>query len=149
DFHIFSIIGFPEERTEDARQTFQFFVDNKRLIDAPGCSFDIHQFGLELRTAYFDHMDDFGIKLDAGAAAKDFIIGLSGEEWENPRGLSLTQATSLIYETYLPALRRLYRTYHATGKNIWPGFEEYAVLYGGHYRDRVFAYRTALPDDPS
>src|SRR5206468_163963 len=59
-FHLFSIIGFPEESETSARETMAFFADNTELIDAPGNSFDIHPYGLELRTPYFENAADSG-----------------------------------------------------------------------------------------
>ena len=53
-FHLFSIVGFPEESESSARKTLKFFLDNRNVVDQPDNSFDIHRFGLDLRTRYFD-----------------------------------------------------------------------------------------------
>ena len=31
--------------------------------------------------------------------------------------------------------------------HLWPGYEEFAVLYSSHYRGREFPYRTSLPEE--
>jgi hypothetical protein len=144
-FHIFSIIGFPEETEASARNTLSFFEQNADLIDHPGNTFDIHPFGLELRTDYFANASRLGLTIPPEALNKEFVIGIRGG-WSNTRGLSQSEITRLLGE-YQDALRRIYCRFHNSELHLWPGFEEFAVLYADHYADRDFPFRTALPDE--
>jgi hypothetical protein len=144
-FHLFSIVGFPEETEALARETYRFFEDHRALIDAPGNSFDIHPFGLELRTAYAREAERLGVTIAAAALAKEFVLG-PGTEWSNTRGLSHDDVTRLVGE-FNDGLRRIFCRYHAGVDHLWPAFEEFAVLYGDYYRHREFPYRASLADD--
>ncbi|MFO0722428.1 MAG: radical SAM protein [Myxococcota bacterium] len=148
-FHLFSIVGFPEETEADAEETFRFFLDHQEVVEFPANTFDIHPFGLELRTSYWDDRERFGIRARPGALERDFVIGLRGKEWINERGLSMEEAVRLIYGNYLPRLRQRYRRWHNTMEQLYPGFEEYAALYVDHWRGRTFPHRTSLPTDGS
>lgn len=143
-FHIFSIIGFPQESEEEARKTFQFFIDNAYLIDSPGNSFDIHPFGLEMHTAYFNERDTNGILINSDVLKKDFVIGLDRSEWQNRQGLTPEQIQDLISRDFYPALRETYYRWHNTPLHLWPGFEEYAVLYSDWYATRPFLAITSI-----
>lgn len=143
-FHIFSIIGFPEESETEARKTFQFFLDHTDTINAPGNSFDIHPFGLELHTQYFQEHADNGIGFDPRVLQRDFVVGLDATEWENRRGLRPERIGQLINTEFYPALRAAYPDWHNTPLHLWPGFEEYAVLYSDWYAQRSFLAITSL-----
>ena len=43
-----------------------------------------------------------------------------------------------------PALKQVYHRYHNAPVHLWPGFEEYAVLYGDSYKEKCFPYATSL-----
>lgn len=144
NFHLFSIVGFPEESEESARKTYRFFQDNVGIIDHPGNSFDIHPFGLELRTRYAEEAAHLGVLIATDALAKDFVIGI-GNRWINARGLTQAEIDALLNEFHL-LLRIIYRKYHACAHQLWPAFEEFAVLYADRYSDEVFPYRTSLPN---
>lgn len=144
-FHLFSIVGFPEETEALARETYQFFEDYRDVIDAPGNSFDIHSFGLELRTPYAAEAESLGITISPSELAKDFVVDL-GEGWTNQRGLSHEDVERLVKE-FGDRLKRLFHRYHGGPGHLWPAFEEFAVLYADHYRGRDFPYRTTLSDD--
>ncbi|WP_025034675.1 B12-binding domain-containing radical SAM protein [Bradyrhizobium sp. DOA9] len=144
-FHIFSIIGFPEETERSARNTLRFFEDNADIINHPGNSFDIHPFGLELRTEYFAKAAQLGVEIPQAAIDKDFVIGVR-LDWSNTRGLAGEDVIRLVGE-YGAALRRIYSRFHNADLHLWPGFEEFAVLYADHYAGRDFPFRTTLPDD--
>jgi radical SAM superfamily enzyme YgiQ (UPF0313 family) len=141
-FHLFSIVGFPEETEESARGTYRFFAQNVSVIDHPGNSFDIHPFGLELRTRYAEEADALGMLVPPEALTKDFVIGV--EEWTNSRGLSRERVEALLSEFHL-LLRNTYRNYHASAQQLWPAFEEFAVLYADRYQGSEFRHRTSLP----
>ena len=86
-FHIFSIVGFPEESEASAANTIRFFEDNADVIDQPGNTFDIHPFGLELRTGYFEEADRLGLIIPEEALRKEFVIGLKERMGQQPRPL--------------------------------------------------------------
>jgi radical SAM superfamily enzyme YgiQ (UPF0313 family) len=144
NFHLFSMIGFPEETTESAEETFAFFPRNKASINRPGNSFDIHPFGLELRTKFFTEAESLGVVINPLALRKDFLIGLSAESWKNTRGMPTGEIEARI-EKYLGRLKEVFAEYHNTPGHLWPGFEEYALLYAEYYAKRLFTFRTALP----
>ncbi|MSR13210.1 MAG: radical SAM protein [Gammaproteobacteria bacterium] len=146
NFHLFSIIGFPQETTAAAHTTCDFLLAQRPAIDRPGNSLDMHPFGLELRTDYFRDREAFQIEIAPEALAKDFIIGVERNQWRNPNGLDSAEVDRLLSEEFYPRLRRTYRRYQATPDGIWPGFEEYAGLYGAYYQDREFPYYTAIAD---
>jgi anaerobic magnesium-protoporphyrin IX monomethyl ester cyclase len=142
-FHLFSIVGFPEESEVSARKTLSFFLDNKKVIDHPDNSFDIHPFGLELRTRYAEDAKSFGILISPQALTKEFTIGVAN--WQNTRGVTHAQADRLVHEFNL-MVRLAYQNYHASSVQLWPAFEEYALLYASHYHAKPFRWRTSLPD---
>ena len=123
----------------------QFFRDNTAIIDHPANSFDIHPFGLELRTRYADEANELGVHIDPDAMAKEFVIGV-GDRWVNTRGLTQERARDLLNE-FQAELHRTYRSYHATEQPLWPGFEEYTILYADRYdvEGGAFPFRTSLP----
>jgi hypothetical protein len=131
-FHVFSIIGFPEETEERIRETFAFMLDNRDTIDHPANSFDIHRFGLEVRSDYFIDRSDYGIELTTDSLGA-FAIGLHPDEWTNPRGVDDARLDALLKEEFEPALTATFSTHHARGRNVWPPMEEYAALYASHY----------------
>lgn len=146
-FHVFSIVGFPQEGEASARRTLQFFLDQRELIDAPANSFDIHPFGLELRTDYFRERARYGLEIAPPALAKDFVIGIDRTDWRSADSLTAARIAQLLDEEFHPALRQAYRRHHGrAGGGLWPGFEEYAVLYGGHYAGAPFPFFSATPE---
>ncbi len=146
DFHLFSMFGLPEEQEHQMRETLAFLLDNANAIDAPGVSFDLHPFGLEMRTPYFDRREAFGIALKPDALDGDFIIGFSGDQWENTRGVSAAGAARLVEEDFLPALKARFQRWHAAPDPVWPMQGEYAVLYARAHAAKEFVWRSALPE---
>jgi anaerobic magnesium-protoporphyrin IX monomethyl ester cyclase len=147
-FHLFSIVGFPEETEERARETLQFFLDNHAVLDHPRNSFDIHPFSLDLRTDYYDRAADWGVAIDTSALdGLDFPV--NAERWRNTRGLDETARDRLLAE-FQRELLAGFPTFRRFPAHLWPGFEEYAVLYADRYAARPFLYRFTLPpsDDP-
>ncbi|MBI4694502.1 MAG: radical SAM protein [Gammaproteobacteria bacterium] len=145
-FHLFSIVGFPEESAESARRTCDFLIDQAAIIDRPGNTFDMHPFGLELRTDYFRERASYGIELAPDSLAADFVVGIERSQWRDPRGLDGREVDRLLREEFYPRLRHTYHRYHATRDGVYPGFEEYAGLYGAHYGGREFPYFTSVTD---
>lgn len=142
--HVFSIIGFPEETEHDARQTLRFLLDEAPSLRAASNSFDVHPFGLDLRTDYFDGADRFGVVIDTDLLAnRDFPISVG--DWTNTRGLGPEQVQELLGE-FGAELRERFAPERRYPASLWPGFEEYAVLYASHYEGRPWRYAFALPD---
>jgi hypothetical protein len=143
-FHLFSMIGLPEETERDARETLDFFLANRAVLDRPDHSFDVHPFTLDLRTDYYDHAADYGIELDrADLDGRDFP--LSADTWRNTRGLGGEEVARLLAD-FNARLAPAFRQYRWFPVSLWPGFEEYAVLYAEHYDAETFGYRCALPE---
>jgi hypothetical protein len=126
-------------------ETVQFFETNKELLNAPGNSFDVHPFGLELRTEHAEKAQDFGVLISPVALQKDFIVGV-GDDWTNTRGMAPGQAAGEVSKADTK-LRSLFVDFHRGPQSVWPGFEEYAVLYSDYYSRRPFPFRSSLPDD--
>jgi hypothetical protein len=145
-FHLFSMIGHPEETEAEARQTLQFFLDHVDVISHPSNSWDVHRFSLDERTPYFRDREQYGITLDPSAwEARDFALS-AGRDWTNGRGMTHERVGELLDEFY-QRLRQAYRAWHDHPQHLWPGFEEYAGLYATWYHGRSFPYRTSLPGD--
>ncbi len=147
-FHLFSMVGLPTETEAMARETLQFFLDNGDTIDAPGNSFDVHDFGLELRTGYFEQHRSDGIVISPSSLAKDFVLGVDGDAWDATVGMTRARARELVSE-FWSTLRRRFRRFHNAPLHMFPMWEEYAVLYAEHYRTRTYRHPTTLPTDDS
>lgn len=146
DFHLFSMIGLPEEDEASARETLAFFLDQREVIDHPGNSFDIHRFGLDVRARYFADREQLGLHVDPEALRRELVLSLTPDEWRNTRGLSQERIGELL-EEFNFELGRAYVRHHNGPRPIWPPFEEHSVLYGDHFRKRPFPYATMLPVD--
>jgi anaerobic magnesium-protoporphyrin IX monomethyl ester cyclase len=141
--HVFSIIGFPEEAESSARETLRFLLSEAGSLAHPRNSFDVHPFGLDLRTEYGEEPGRYGVEIDQARLAElDFPISVT--HWRNVRGLSKERVEQLLAE-FAELLRQRFRDYRHYPANLWPGFEEYAVLYARHYEDQPFPYRLSLP----
>lgn len=144
-FHLFSIVGFPEETEDTARATLQFFLDNVAAIDHPRNSFDMHPFTLDLRTAYAEDAERYGVTIDRVDLDRH-TFPISVVRWQNGRGLTESRVSELLAE-FTSTLRAAMPTYRQYPALLWPGFEEYALLYGDHFEQRPFPYRFSLPTD--
>ncbi|MCB9755815.1 MAG: B12-binding domain-containing radical SAM protein [Myxococcales bacterium] len=143
--HLFSIVGFPEETPADVGETLRFFLDDAALLDAPHNSFDIHPFTLDLRTDYARAAlaGRMGIHVEPGAlAGRDFPLGI--ERWRNTHGIAPEEVPGVLAEVHA-ALREAFPNYRNFPAHLWPGFEEYSLLYCDHYEGRAFPYRLNLP----
>lgn len=150
-FHLFSMVGLPEEERADADETLQFFLDEAAVIDHPRNTMDIHRFSLDLRTSYFEEAERFGIEVDRAALAEvDFP--LDAPTWRLVRGLDDAQVDELITE-YSAALRARFLRSRLFPGHPYPGFEEYSVLYADRFDAAAGRWRLrfALPpeDDPT
>ncbi|MGE0859474.1 MAG: radical SAM protein [Gammaproteobacteria bacterium] len=144
NFHLFSIVGFPGESEAAAQVTCDFLLDQGELIDRPGNTFDMHPFGLELRTDYFREREAHAIEFAPGVLDADFVIGLDRYQWRDPAGLGGAEVDRLLGQVFYPRLRDRYRRFHASRDGVFPGFEEYAGLYAAHYATRPFTCYTSL-----
>jgi radical SAM superfamily enzyme YgiQ (UPF0313 family)/L-ascorbate metabolism protein UlaG (beta-lactamase superfamily) len=141
--HVFSIIGFPQESEASARATLAFFLNNADLLAHPRNSFDIHYFGLDLRTEYYENATAYRTLIDESALRRrDFPISVN--QWTNSEGLGEADVKRLLAE-FDKILREVFRGTRIYPQQHWPGFEEYAILYGTRYEAQPFLYRTALP----
>lgn len=142
-FHVFSMIGFPEETEPRARETLAFLLENSAVLGRPENSFDVHRFSLDLRTTYGDQPARYGIEIDErDLAARDFPIAV--ERWRNGRGLPDETVERLLAEFYA-ALREAFRPYHLYPRHLWPDWATYALLYADHYANAPFPFRLTLP----
>jgi hypothetical protein len=141
-FHIFSIVGFPEEDEASALETLAFFDANAAAIDHPGNSFDVHPFGLDLRTPYAAEADQYGVVIRPEALTRRFAVSVDRSEWEAQRGLTRDEAAALIAR-FTRRLREIFKRSHNYPGHVWPGFEEYAVLYADRYRRLPFRHGTS------
>lgn len=144
-FHLFGIVGLPEETEALARATYRFFLDHRDILDVPGNSFGIKPFSLELRTAYFENRDRYGIELTDDALDGEFLVGLGPDQWRNTRGLTHEETRRLLDEEFNPGIVRTFGHMYGGRFQIWPVGEEHAVQYGGRYLHSVFPFRAALP----
>jgi hypothetical protein len=149
-FHLFSIIGFPEETESMARETYQFFSDQAEVLDVPGNTFGVRRFYLELRARYFLDRDQFGIVMAPDALEPEFLVGLGPEQWTNTRGMTREDVDRLL-EEFNTGLVRRFPGIFGNHFLVWPAGEEHAVLYCGHYVGgrRDFPYRASLPERDS
>ncbi len=146
-FHLFSIIGFPEETETMARQTYQFLLDHRHVLDVPGNSFGIRRFHLELRTEYFAKREAFGIRVAEGALEPEFLVGLDPDQWHNTRGLRAAEVERLLRDELNPGLICTFKRLYGSRVQVWPHSEEHAVLYCSHYpASQAFPFQAALPE---
>jgi anaerobic magnesium-protoporphyrin IX monomethyl ester cyclase len=141
-FHIFSIVGFPEETETNSRETLDFFLDNASVIGHARNSFDIHSFTLDLRTDYMANASALGLEFDEDdLATREFPIMV--DQWINTRGMDQDTAVRLA-EEYSQELKRAFRDFHSPF-HVWPDFSAYALLYADHYDGKLFPFRCSLP----
>jgi hypothetical protein len=67
--HCFLFFGFPGETERDARETYQYIIDNSDIIS----SFGTATFALEHNAPIFRHLEDFGLQLHP-TASKDIDV---------------------------------------------------------------------------
>jgi hypothetical protein len=63
--HCFLFFGFPGESEEDARETYDFILDNEAIIGSFGCG----TFSLEHNAPIFRHLEDFPVQLKPSSAS--------------------------------------------------------------------------------
>jgi anaerobic magnesium-protoporphyrin IX monomethyl ester cyclase len=145
-FHLFSMVGLPEETVADADQTLRFFLDAAEVIDHPRNTIDVHRFTLDLRTSYFDEAERFGIEVDRAALAEvDFP--LDAPAWRATRGLSAAEMEAVTTRMSRRLQERFARS-RPFPSHVYPSYEEYSVLYADCFdaADGDWSLRFALPD---
>ncbi len=144
-FTVFAMVGLPEETEDLARLTFRFFEQNADLFDRPGNVCDIRSMELQVSTAYMAEARALGLRIPSHLLAGDFVVGV-GERWENTRGLSRSDTSRVLAEGH----RRLDAVFDRARSGpspLWPPWDEWALLYADHFRQRAFPHRLALPED--
>lgn len=144
-YHLFGMIGNPEEEEADARATLDFMLEQAGSLGHPGNTCDIHRFGLDVRAPYFGRREQLGITVDPEALGHELTISLNHSDWRNTRGLSPERTDALLAE-FNDRLRLARASFHNAPREPWPSFEEHAVVYAEHYRDEPFPWASALPD---
>jgi radical SAM superfamily enzyme YgiQ (UPF0313 family) len=145
-FHLFSMIGLPEETIADAEQTLKFFLDAADVIDHPRNTLDVHQFSLDLRTDYFDDAERFGIEVDHAALA-DVDFPLDAPQWRANYGLSAVEA-KVVSARMSEQLHERFARSRPFPSHVYPSYEEYSVLYSDYFdaAGGDWSLRFALPD---
>jgi hypothetical protein len=82
--HCFLFFGFPGETEDDARQTYEFIINNAEIVS----SFGAGTFSLEHNAPIFRHLDDFGIELQV-TSKNDVDVYY---DYEVARGISAKRA---------------------------------------------------------
>lgn len=145
-FHLFSMVGLPEEDEAAARETLDFLAGQRDVLDHPGNSFDVHRFGLDVRAPYWARRGELGLQVAPGAGQGELIVSLGEAEWENRRGLT-RQRTDELLEEFQARLRLVYQRHHNGPRLPWPPYEEQSLFYCERYGDGPFPFATALPAD--
>jgi anaerobic magnesium-protoporphyrin IX monomethyl ester cyclase len=141
-FHIFSMIGLPDESEGEAAKTFSFFETYKATVERPGNTYEIHTFSLDLRTEYYNFADSYGIEIRRRPAEDEFAIGLDDSEWTRTRGMSHARVAELR-DNFYDELRRVFPASGNFPGSFWPMWEEYSLLYCDRYFRDAFPFLTS------
>ncbi len=136
-FHVFSMLGFPEETDENANKTLKFFEDNDAIFSKPGNSYDIHPFELHLHSPYGFEKEELGLQIDPGLLSREFTVGI-GTQWDNTRGLSRVEFDQKFQE-FFEQMGEI-RLEEGTSGHLWPISEEWSLLYADIYNNRLFPF---------
>ncbi|MDP6711785.1 MAG: radical SAM protein [Nitrospinaceae bacterium] len=93
--HFYLITGFPTETEAEARESVDFVVNNRRLLDSPGFSCIISQFDLEKGTPIESNPSEWGISELQIPPGHDLGLGYS---YKGSIGLSFDEAEKLYHE---------------------------------------------------
>ncbi len=93
--HFYLITGFPTETEAEARESVDFVVNNRRLLDSPGFSCIISQFDLEKGTPIESNPSEWGISELQIPPGHDLGLGYS---YKGSIGLSFDEAEKLYRE---------------------------------------------------
>jgi radical SAM superfamily enzyme YgiQ (UPF0313 family) len=90
--HLYSIVGFPTETVQDAFETINFVLNNKRLISSPGFSFLPCLYELEIHTPITSNPSNFGLARIMAPKSDDLSLGYF---YEVNKGMSPEEAEGL------------------------------------------------------
>jgi radical SAM superfamily enzyme YgiQ (UPF0313 family) len=93
--HFYLITGFPTETEAEARESVEFVINNRRLLDSPGFSCIISQFDLEKGTPIESNPSEWGISELQIPPGHDLSLGYS---YKGSIGLSFDEAEKLYHE---------------------------------------------------
>ena len=93
--HFYLITGFPTETETEARESVEFVINNRRLLDSPGFSCIISQFDLEKGTPIESNPSEWGISELQIPPGHDLSLGYS---YKGSIGLSFDEAEKLYHE---------------------------------------------------
>ncbi len=141
---VFAIVGVPEETEQHARETFRFFERNADLFDRPGNVYDVRFMELQVSSGYMAEAAALGLRIAPELLAGDFVVGV-GDRWENTRGLSRADTTRLLEQGH-GRLDGIFDHLRSRPSPLWPLWDEWALLYSAHFRDRTFPHRLSLPE---
>lgn len=105
--HCFLFFGFPGEAEEDARETFEFILQNSAIIGSFGCG----QFSLEHNAPIFRHLADFPIIVNRSTSDLDVYYsyrvseGVSAKrasEWTERLNAEALQIPKYAASTWIP-----------------------------------------------
>lgn len=95
--HCYVIVGFPTETQDEALETMNFVVDNKRLHDSYGFSCQPCLFDLEKEAPIMNDPGSYGIRRIMRPATEDLSLGFF---YEVQGGMSPAQAEQLYQHVY-------------------------------------------------
>ncbi|BFU93878.1 MAG: conserved protein of unknown function [Nitrospira sp.] len=95
--HCYIIVGFPTEKEEEALETMNFIVDNKKLHDSYGFSCQPCLFDLEKEAPIMSDPGGYGIRRIMRPSAEDLSLGFFYEVQE---GMTPDQAERLYQHVY-------------------------------------------------
>jgi hypothetical protein len=95
--HCYIIVGFPTEREEEALETMNFIVENKKLNESYGFSCQPCLFDLEKEAPIMSDPGGYGIRRIMRPSAEDLSLGFFYEVQE---GMTPDQAERLYQHVY-------------------------------------------------
>jgi anaerobic magnesium-protoporphyrin IX monomethyl ester cyclase len=120
--HLFLIFGFPTETLDEAKETMDFIMQNKRIIN----SMSFGSFQLTKHSKVYENPASFGVKQIFQNDSADLSLWY---EYEVEKGMSKRETDELIREFY-NMLSLQYRDFR-----IWRDFDrEHLFLYITHYK---------------
>ena len=95
--HCYIIVGFPTEKEEEARETMNFIVENKRLNSSYGFSCQPCLFDLEKEAPIMSDPGSYGIRRIMRPSAEDLSLGFF---YEVSEGMTPDEAERLYQHVY-------------------------------------------------
>ena len=95
--HCYIIVGFPTEKEEEARETMNFIVENKRLNESYGFSCQPCLFDLEKEAPIMSDPGSYGIRRIMRPSAEDLSLGFF---YEVSEGMTPDESERLYQHVY-------------------------------------------------